>query len=75
MTAVRAAGAGVLADARHELWNEHEHRRLLLILVELRCMVMISGYASPLYAESLEARRDWRWLDVLRKRRKAEVSL
>jgi hypothetical protein len=31
-----------------------DHRRLLRVLQELRCMVMISGYSSPLYARELK---------------------
>lgn len=42
---------------RHEFWLEDEHRELLEILKGLPCMVMISGYWSPLYASLLST---WR---------------
>lgn len=37
---------------RHEL-TRADHQRLLKILTALPCMVMISGYSSPLYTEAL----------------------
>lgn len=40
----------------HEM-NRAEHQRLLDIIAQLPCMVMISGYYSEMYAEAL---RDWR---------------
>ncbi len=40
---------------RFEL-NEDQHRKLLQLLKGLPCMVMISGYCSPLYADELA---DW----------------
>jgi len=37
---------------RHE-YTERDHRRLLAILLDLPCHVMLSGYENPLYAETL----------------------
>ncbi|WP_222617091.1 hypothetical protein [Mitsuaria sp. TWR114] len=34
-----------------------QHRQLLAVLVSLPCMVMVSGYDSPMYREAL---RGWR---------------
>ncbi len=42
-----------------ELGDEAEHRELLDLLKGLRCMVMISGYWSPLYAEMLASWRTY----------------
>jgi DNA adenine methylase len=42
---------------RHELRSNREHQALLSLLRRQRCMVMVSSYWSPLYAEAL---RDWR---------------
>ena len=41
---------------RHD-YKEADHIRLLECLIQQRCMVMISGYSSELYAEMLH---DWR---------------
>lgn len=41
----------------HEFASEQEHGELLEMLLPLNCMVAISGYYSPLYAELL---KDWR---------------
>ena len=41
---------------RHE-YDVEQHRQLLAVLVSLPCMVMISGYDSPMYREAL---RGWR---------------
>ena len=41
---------------RHD-YSDRDHERLLNCLKEQRCMVMVSGYASPLYDSML---RDWR---------------
>lgn len=41
----------------HEFWTDAQHRELLGLLKSLRCMVMISGYWSDLYAQELA---DWR---------------
>jgi site-specific DNA-adenine methylase len=38
-------------------FSERDHRRLLMVLRELPCKVMVSGYESPLYNEILEG---WR---------------
>jgi site-specific DNA-adenine methylase len=38
---------------RCEIGTEHEHAQLLDVLLSLRCMVMISGYDSTLYNETL----------------------
>jgi site-specific DNA-adenine methylase len=38
---------------RREMFAEAAHERLLSVLTGLQCMVMISGYASSLYAERL----------------------
>jgi len=40
-----------------EMAEEDEHRALIRVLRSLRCMVMLSGYWSTLYAELLQ---DWR---------------
>lgn len=40
-----------------EMGEEAEHRALIGVLRELKCMVMLSGYWSPLYADLLH---DWR---------------
>lgn len=40
---------------RHE-YSEADHERLLTLLVTLPCMVIVSGYASPVYDQMLE---DW----------------
>jgi DNA adenine methylase len=53
------------ADVRHskrkmyrcELLNREEHIKLLTTLKSLPCMVVLSGYSSPLYESLL---RDWR---------------
>lgn len=37
----------------HEMMAEADHLRLLSTLKRLPCMVMVSGYASPLYAREL----------------------
>ncbi len=37
----------------HEM-SDVDHRRLLRVLLELPCMVMISGYSSALYAKELK---------------------
>ena len=42
---------------KHELFSEAAHDRLLSILQALPCMVMISGYQSPLYSMRLKG---WR---------------
>jgi DNA adenine methylase len=42
---------------RCELLSEAEHIRLLDVLLKLRCMVMVSGYDSPLYNRKLKG---WR---------------
>lgn len=39
---------------KHEFATETEHAKLLKLIKGLRCMVMISGYYSPLYARRLE---------------------
>lgn len=39
---------------RHEMTSQDDHTELLELLLSLPCMVMISGYWSPLYAEMLE---------------------
>lgn len=42
---------------RHEMQAEEEHAELLELLLSLPCMVMVSGYASDLYARKLSG---WR---------------
>jgi len=42
---------------QHEFGTEAEHKRLLRLLKQLRCMVCISGYWSQLYADELHG---WR---------------
>lgn len=42
---------------RHELLTVEDHKRLLAVALLLPCMVMISGYWSELYAQTLS---DWR---------------
>lgn len=45
-----------------ELLTVEDHQRLLSVLTSLQCMVMISGYASELYASVLkEWRTSWKW--------------
>jgi hypothetical protein len=41
-------------DIYHHEMTDHQHRDLLKLLRGLRCMVMISGYASHLYDSFLE---------------------
>lgn len=41
---------------RYEM-NDHDHRSLLILVRSLRCMVQISSYWNPLYAQMLEG---WR---------------
>lgn len=52
---------GVRSDKRPIYRNEFscpkQHARLIEVLRSLRCHVLLSGYASPLYAELLQ---DWR---------------
>jgi DNA adenine methylase len=38
---------------KHEM-TDLQHRRLLRVLLELPCMVMLSGYWSPMYSKTLE---------------------
>ncbi len=38
---------------RHEFGTEEEHRELVTVIRDLPCMVMISGYPSPLYSSVL----------------------
>ena len=45
----------------HEFATEAEHEQLLKLLMNLNCMVMISGYWSELYADLLA---DWRTLTI-----------
>ena len=47
----------------HELSTEEEHAELLRLLLPLPCMVMLSGYYSPLYAAWLDA-KVWRRVDI-----------
>lgn len=54
LMSTRSAGRAIY---RHEFATEAEHRELLVLIRGLRCMVMISGYYSDLYAEVLH---DWR---------------
>jgi hypothetical protein len=42
-----------------EMADEESHRRLLEVLLSLRCMVMISGYWSSLYEEMLQGWRTY----------------
>ncbi len=44
----------------HEFATEEQHERLLAYLLTMNCMVMISGYASDLYADMLSG---WRVYD------------
>lgn len=37
----------------YEMWAAGDHARLIEVITRLKCMVMISGYASPLYSERL----------------------
>ena len=51
------ARAGMQARYKHEMLGEDAHRQLLQILTSTQAMVMISGYAHPLYDQAL---KDWR---------------
>jgi hypothetical protein len=46
---------------RHE-YTTADHEQLLAVLKRLPCMVMISGYTNPLYAETLAAWRTHRFM-------------
>jgi hypothetical protein len=49
-----------------ELAEEKEHERLLLILENLHCMIMLSGYWSPLYVKVLANWRTYHFEAVTR---------
>ena len=46
---------------KHEFGRRDQHMELLGLLIELRCMVMISGYDSQLYDEVLT---NWRKVEI-----------
>jgi site-specific DNA-adenine methylase len=46
----------------HE-YSDGQHRELLAILVTLPCFVIVDGYPSPLYEETLQHHYGWRWID------------
>ena len=47
-------------DYRHEMTRD-EHEEMLCALLDLRGVVVLSGYASPLYDDAL---RDWRRIEI-----------
>jgi len=49
-----------------ELAENEEHERLLYILKKLKCMVILSGYWSPLYAKMLDRWRTYHFQAVTR---------
>jgi 16S rRNA G966 N2-methylase RsmD len=49
-----------------ELAEKEEHKRLLYILKKLKCMVILSGYWSPLYAKMLDRWRTYHFQSVTR---------
>lgn len=55
-----------------EMAEEHEHQALLDVLLGLRCMVMISGYWSELYAERLAGWRVYTYKAMTRGGRLAD---
>lgn len=55
-----------------EMAEEHEHKALLNVLLGLRCMVMLSGYWSELYAEMLAGWRVYTYKAMTRGGRLAD---
>ncbi len=51
--------------------DDEDHERLLDILTEVRCMVMISGYRSPLYDDALHL---WHRIDYQAQTRRGPVA-
>jgi DNA adenine methylase len=56
---VRSTRRSRRAMYRHEM-TEGDHRRLLAVLVQLRCAVMVSGYRHAIYDKAL---RHWNRID------------
>lgn len=57
-----------LADREHgysmDAREEEFHEKLLSLVRDVSCMVLISGYASPLYARMLSKNRGWTSLSI-----------